>query len=195
RLQRLQHVLQYLHLTAEIVIPRQPEDAFLSRLQIYQDIRAHHYHSALILDDSVDMELNIRMLMRTALQNLPKDWDMFFPGHCGAFEGGTGGGMPPGVPVPANMPICLHAHAVSFKGAGQIVKHVDGRRGPAGEIMEMAIMRMKEQAMIRMYSLNVPVFTPRPGTNELKKTERMAGNKRLAISAISHVSLWANQKN
>ncbi|KAJ2558131.1 hypothetical protein GGH95_005060 [Coemansia sp. RSA 1836] len=190
RLQRMTQLLQFFRLEAEFVTATDP---FLSRLQVYQDIRLHGYASALILDDSVDMELNIRMLMRVALQNLPRDWDMFFPGHCGAFEGTQEHPSPgmPGLRV-ANMPICLHAHAVSLKGAGRIVRHV---RSPSQDIMEMAIMRLKERRLIHMYSLDVPVFTPRPGTEEPKKLDRMAGNKRLAISAISHLSLWQGKTN
>ncbi|KAJ2742930.1 hypothetical protein GGI20_004131 [Coemansia sp. BCRC 34301] len=194
RLQRISHLLQFLHLTAEFV-PALAGDPFLTRLRIYQDIRAHSYASALILDDSVDMELNIRMLMRVALRNLPMDWDMFFPGHCGAFEGGTQEQPSRRMPAlrVANMPICLHAHAVSLKGAHQIVRHVRHSH-PSQEIIEMAIMRLKERGLIHMYSLDVPVFTPRPGEDELKKQDRLAGNKRLAISAISHLSLWQGKQ-
>ncbi|KAJ2368515.1 hypothetical protein H4S02_010089, partial [Coemansia sp. RSA 2611] len=185
RLLRMAHLLQLLQLTAEFVPATDP---FLSRMSIYRDIRQHSYASALILDDSVDMELNIRSLMRVAHENLPGDWDMFFPGHCGAFEGTQD--QPSGMAAlrMANMPICLHAHAVSLKGAHQIVKHVK----PSQEIIEMAIMRLKERGLLRMYSLDVPVFTPRPSTEELRKQDRPAGNKRLEISALSHLSLWQN---
>ncbi|KAJ2811184.1 hypothetical protein FBU31_007828 [Coemansia sp. 'formosensis'] len=184
RLIRMAHLLQLLRLTAEFVPLTDP---FLTRMAVYRDIRQHAYASALILDDSVDMELNIRTLMRAALQNLPHDWDMFFPGHCGAFEGTQNqpSGAMPGLRV-ANMPICLHAHAVSLKGAHQIVHHVQ----PSQEIIEMAIMRLKERGLLHMYSLDVPVFTPRPGAAELRKQDRPAGNKRLEISALNHLSLW-----
>ncbi|KAJ2107793.1 hypothetical protein GGI16_001394 [Coemansia sp. S142-1] len=184
RLLRMTHVLQLLSLSAEFVPLTDP---FLTRLSIYRDIRQHSYASALILDDSIDMELNIRTLMHAAHKNLPHDWDMFFPGHCGAFEGtqDTAGGI-----RVANMPICLHAHAVSLKGAHQIINHVK----PSQEIIEMAIMRLKERGLLRMYSLDVPVFTPRPGPDEVKKQDRLAGNKRLEISALAHLSLWQGKK-
>ncbi|KAJ2860343.1 hypothetical protein GGH94_005582 [Coemansia aciculifera] len=180
RLLRMTHLLQLLSLSAEFVPLTDP---FLTRMSIYRDIRQHSYTSALILDDSVDMELNIRTLMHAAHQNLPRDWDMFFPGHCGAFEGTQDTA---GMLRVANMPICLHAHAVSLKGAHQIVNHVK----PSQEIIEMAIMRLKERGLLHMYSLDVPVFTPRPDTDEAKKQDRPAGNKRLEISALTHLSLW-----
>ncbi|KAJ2478621.1 hypothetical protein EV174_004260 [Coemansia sp. RSA 2320] len=187
RLVRMTQLLQLLRITAEFVPVLDEGAEWQTRFQIYADIRQRGYRSALILDDSVDMELNIRMIMKAVHQHMPPSWDMFFPGHCGAFEG-TQASVSSKLPAlrVANMPICLHAHAVSFKGAARIVKHLR----PSSEIMAMAIMRLKERGLLHMYSLDTPVFTPRLGTDEAKKQDRPAGNKRLAVSAINHLAVW-----
>ncbi|KAI8321665.1 hypothetical protein GQ54DRAFT_247735, partial [Martensiomyces pterosporus] len=126
-------LLQLLRISAEfvpIVYPAHAEDAsaatalspqdiveWRTRYRIYRDMAECGYKSALILDDSVDMELNIKTIMREIHRHIPSEWDMFFPGHCGAFEGIQ---PKPDRSFPslrhANMPICLHAHAISRKG-------------------------------------------------------------------------------
>ncbi|KAJ1644584.1 hypothetical protein LPJ64_003751 [Coemansia asiatica] len=202
---RMAKILQMLHITAEFVpvlpIPKtkipssmvQPLEhmqEWHTRHRIYRDMLEAGYKSALILDDSVDMELNIKTIMRAVHQSLPHNWDMFFPGHCGAFESSQ---PRPSDKLPslrhANMPICLHAHAVSQKGAKRIVANLSPSP-TTDEIISMAIMRLKERGLLQMYSLDTPVFAPRPAGSQAHKSSLLAGNKKLQISAINHFDTW-----
>ncbi|KAI7825945.1 hypothetical protein BX661DRAFT_184435 [Kickxella alabastrina] len=204
KLVRMAELLQLLQITAEFVpvIPLAENQVPASMVQsakslvewqtrhrIYCDMLEAGYRSALVLDDSVDMELNIKTIMRTIHRNLPQDWDMFFPGHCGAFERKQPKASPNTDSIRfANMPIGLHAHAVSHKGARRIVANL--RSSPtSSEIINMAIMRLKERGILQMYSLDTPVFTLRLGDKDNTKN-RLAGNKRLNMSAINHLDLW-----
>ncbi|KAJ2599566.1 hypothetical protein H4R99_003670 [Coemansia sp. RSA 1722] len=205
KLVRMAKLLQMLRITAEFVpvlpIPKarlpspmvQPLEhmqEWHTRHRIYRDMLEAGYRSALILDDSVDMELNIKTIMRAVHKHLPPNWDMFFPGHCGAFESSQ---PRPSDRLPAlrhaNMPICLHAHAVSQKGARRIVANL-GPSPTTDEIISMAIMRLKERGQLQMYSLDTPVFAPRPADSQARKGSLLAGNKKLQISAVNHLDTW-----
>ncbi|KAI9504477.1 hypothetical protein BX070DRAFT_251315 [Coemansia spiralis] len=216
RLVRMARLLQLLKITAEFVPVIQPPQALLqlhlpalnvsstshspslanivewhTRYRIYRDMANEGYRSALILDDSVDMELNIKTIMRAIHSHIPADWDMFFPGHCGAFESSQPKPSPDKLPSLrlANMPICLHAHAISHKGLMRLLHHLP-QMPNSNEIISMAIMRLKEQGLLKMYSVDTPIFTPRPEEHSTNGSKRPAGNKKLDISAVDHLSLW-----
>ncbi|KAJ2660220.1 hypothetical protein IWW48_003052 [Coemansia sp. RSA 1200] len=219
RLVRMARVLQLLRITAEfvpVVEPPQPPPTESSpspaasnnmsslqkniiewhtRHRIYRDMAEQGYRSAMILDDSVDMELNIKTIMRAIHRHVPADWDMLFPGHCGAFEGIQPRPNPDSLPSLrlANMPICLHAHAVSRKGLLRLLHYLP-QLPASNEAIGMAIMRLKEEGRLKMYSVDTPVFTPRPAEQDTSRGKpRLAGNKKLDISAIDHLALWQGQ--
>ncbi|KAJ2378685.1 hypothetical protein IW150_000647 [Coemansia sp. RSA 2607] len=217
-LARMANMLQLLRISAEFVpvlpIPEHqlPSPMVQSienmiewhtRHRIYRDMLEAGYKSALILDDSVDMELNIKTVMRAVHQNMPEGWDIFFPGHCGAFERLQ---PKPSAGFPAlrlaNMPICLHAHAVSRKGAKRILANL--RPSPtSSEVFNMAVMRLKERGVLQAYSLDTPVFAPRPALPVAAATAAKAkaatavagadGKKGLRISAVDHLNLWTGK--
>ncbi|KAJ1731570.1 hypothetical protein LPJ61_002469 [Coemansia biformis] len=203
---RMARVLQLLRISAEFVpvLPPPPPPMnthsavpsvlspesiaeWHTRYRIYRDMEAAGYRSALILDDSVDMELNIKTIMRAVHRHLPAGWDMFFPGHCGAFEGSQPK-PDPGFPSlrAANMPLCLHAHAVSRKGLLQLLAHLGPM--PSSDIISLAIMRLKERGLLQMYSLATPAIAPHNASSPAAALP--AGSKGLAISATRHLSLW-----
>ncbi|KAJ1960425.1 hypothetical protein GGI12_003806 [Dipsacomyces acuminosporus] len=161
-----------------------------TRYRIYRDMAESGYKSALILDDSVDMELNIKTIMREVHRHMPSEWDMFFPGHCGAFEDIQPKADRSFAPLRhANMPLCLHAHAISRKGLLLLLHHL--KPTPSSDIFNMAIMRLKERGLLQMYSLNKPVFTPIPSPN----ARDVVGSKKLGISAASYLSVWQNRSS
>ncbi|KAJ1839895.1 hypothetical protein IWW55_004119 [Coemansia sp. RSA 2706] len=190
---QMSRVLQMLQITAEFVaapvvppgnstLPARRVAEWHAHMGVYRDMRERGFESALILDGSVDMELNIKTIMRRVHRVLPS-WDLLFPGHCGAFER-----IQPRVSAQlpmlrvANMPLCLHAYAVSRSGVDSLLDHL-AALPPDRDILGMAIMRLAEQRRLAMYSLDTPVFVP----ESTDKTRRLAGNKRLAISAINHL--------
>ncbi|KAJ2694664.1 hypothetical protein GGH99_000563 [Coemansia sp. RSA 1285] len=222
RLVRMARVLQLLRITAEFVPVIEPPQAqppaespllptasnnmpslqkniigWHTHHRIYRDMAEQGYRSALILDDSVDMELNIKTIMRAIHRHMPADWDMLFPGHCGAFEGIQPRPNPDSLPSLrlANMPICLHAHAVSRKGLLRLLHYLP-QLPASNEAIGMAIMRLKEEGRLKMYSVDTPVFTPRPAEQDTGRGKpRLAGNKKLDISAIDHLALWQGQNH
>ncbi|KAJ2859141.1 hypothetical protein GGI22_003083 [Coemansia erecta] len=216
RLARMVRLLQLLRISAEFVPVMQPPEPLLrahmsslhradvpsleniiewhTRHRIYRDMAEQGYRSALILDDSVDMELNIKTIMRAIHRHIPADWDMLFPGHCGAFEGTQPRPTPDALPSLrlANMPICLHAHAISRKGLIRLL-HSLPPLPTSNEIIGMAIMRLKEQGLLKMYSVDTPVFAPRPTEHDSHEERHLTGNKKLEISAADHLALWQGQ--
>ncbi|KAJ2547240.1 hypothetical protein EV175_005300 [Coemansia sp. RSA 1933] len=220
RLVRMVRLLQLLRISAEFVPVMQPPESLLeahmaalnrssakappsleniiewhTRHRIYRDMAEQGYRSAMILDDSVDMELNIKTLMRTIHRHIPTDWDMLFPGHCGAFEGTQPRPSPDALPSLrlANMPICLHAHAISRQGLMHLL-HSLPPLPTSNEIIGMAIMRLKEKGLLKMYSVDTPIFTPRPAEQQgTREGKHLAGNKKLDISAVDHLALWQGQ--
>ncbi|KAJ1975854.1 hypothetical protein H4R35_002959 [Dimargaris xerosporica] len=55
-----------------------------SHMNVYQDIVTKGYRHALILEDDVDLEANTKDLLVEMIPRLPKDWDLFYAGRCGA---------------------------------------------------------------------------------------------------------------
>ncbi|KAJ1664744.1 hypothetical protein EV178_003815 [Coemansia sp. RSA 1646] len=215
RLLRMVKLLQLLRISAEFVPVMQPPESLLrahmaalnrtsnipsleniiewhTRHRIFRDMAEQGYRSAMVLDDSVDMELNIKTIMRAIHRHIPTDWDMLFPGHCGAFEGTQPRPSPDALPSLrlANMPICLHAHAISRQGLMRLL-HSLPPLPTSNEIIGMAIMRLKEKGLLKMYSVDTPVFAPRPAAEH--EATGLAGNKKLDISAVDHLALWQGQ--
>ncbi|KAI0719052.1 hypothetical protein C8T65DRAFT_803082 [Cerioporus squamosus] len=90
--------------------------------------------AALILEDDVDMERDIRGRLREVWNLLPDDWDIVFLGHCWSNEarypalrprGAKSSGLYPKMSVhPSFAPKCTHAYAVSPAGARRILLHL-----------------------------------------------------------------------
>ncbi|TFK81726.1 hypothetical protein K466DRAFT_462253, partial [Polyporus arcularius HHB13444] len=90
--------------------------------------------AALILEDDVDMERDVRGRLREVWSVLPDDWDIVFLGHCWSNEarypalrarGAKASGLYPKMSVhPSFAPKCTHAYAVSPAGARRILLHL-----------------------------------------------------------------------
>ncbi|KAJ1948418.1 hypothetical protein FBU59_001605 [Linderina macrospora] len=189
RLARTAQMLQMLKITAEFVPHTQ--DSWHSYFTLLHSMAHAGHQSALILDDSLDIEITVKKTMRAVHTHLPPDWDMLFPGHCGAFEY-----IQPKVDAGfkplrhANMPICMHAHALSRKGLLTILHHL--RDSPAQEstALNMSIMRLKENNLLQMFSLDTPIFVPRDAHNA---KVRLVGNKAPKMSALERLALWQGE--
>lgn len=55
---------------------------FHSHIQIWHDIVAKDYGSALIMEDDIDLEWDMDRLVPNILRALPEDWDIVYLGHC-----------------------------------------------------------------------------------------------------------------
>ncbi|KAJ2717125.1 hypothetical protein H4R19_000210 [Coemansia spiralis] len=140
---RMARVLQQLRISAEFV-PVLPPPAgadassvmspeiiaeWHTRLCIYRDMEMAGYRSALILDDSIDMELNINVLMRAVHHRVPVGWDMISLGHGAASVHAQ--------PMPA--------HAMSRKGLLQLLAHVGP--APSPDALSGAIAHLKDHGL------------------------------------------------
>ncbi|ORX74430.1 hypothetical protein DL89DRAFT_289993 [Linderina pennispora] len=189
RLTRSAQLLQMLKISAEFV--PQVNDPWHTYFGVLHNMAHAGHQSALVLDDSLDIEITVKKTMRAVHSHLPPDWDMLFPGHCGAFEY-----IQPKVDVAfkplrhANMPICMHAHALSRKGLLTILHHL--RDSPAREstALNMSIMRLKENNLLQMFSLDSPIFVPREAHNT---KVRLVGNKPPKMSALERLALWQGE--
>ncbi|CAG8762017.1 13068_t:CDS:2 [Cetraspora pellucida] len=96
---------------------------------IYQSIVDHNYKSALILEDDIDIELNIKSIMTDIHPILPANWEILYLGHCSNWEGSSGEPLSDqnhGQSIyklfKSNRPYCTHAYAVSYRGALKLLK-------------------------------------------------------------------------
>ncbi|CAG8776431.1 14810_t:CDS:1, partial [Racocetra fulgida] len=96
----------------------------LASHNIYQSIVDHNYRSALILEDNIDFELNIKSIMTNIHRILPDNWEILYLGHCSNWEGKLGEPLPDHNQVQfihklfkSKRPYCTHAYAVSHRGA------------------------------------------------------------------------------
>ncbi|CAG8607271.1 23091_t:CDS:1, partial [Racocetra persica] len=96
---------------------------------IYKSIVDHNYRSALILEDDIDFELNIKSIMTNIHHTLPDNWEILYLGHCSNWEGKSGEPLPDynhGQSIyklfKSKRPYCTHAYAVSHRGAFKLLK-------------------------------------------------------------------------
>ncbi|KAJ1955699.1 hypothetical protein IWQ62_005472, partial [Dispira parvispora] len=92
-----------------------------SHMNVYQQIVYNHLDHALILEDDVDLEMDVVKLAQDKLQHLPKDWDLFYLGHCS-----TGKYVGPIYNAEHGIRIlhggwCTHGYMVSQKGAQKLL--------------------------------------------------------------------------
>ncbi|CAG8475059.1 9428_t:CDS:1 [Cetraspora pellucida] len=105
------------------------QKAYVSN-SIYQSIVDHNYKSALILEDDIDVELNIKSIMTDIHHILPINWEILYLGHCSNWEGKSGGPLPTYNRkesiyklFKSKRPYCTHAYAVSYRGALKLLKN------------------------------------------------------------------------
>ncbi|KAI8461935.1 hypothetical protein BY996DRAFT_6636582 [Phakopsora pachyrhizi] len=78
-------------------------------------------HSALILEDDVDLEWDLERRWRSLQRHLPDDWETIFLGHCWGREL-----LKPQFGHPhlhrSTAPLCLHGYGVSLRGAKRLLE-------------------------------------------------------------------------
>ncbi|KAJ1719498.1 hypothetical protein LPJ53_005747 [Coemansia erecta] len=116
---------------------------YLSHLRALRQVVARRLATALILEDDVDLELDLKALHARAMQQVHRtapDWDMLFLGHCtrDAREPDTGAGS--GLEVyRAEYPMCLHAYAVSWECARRLVVLLEERLRTVGREIDLVL--------------------------------------------------------
>jgi GR25 family glycosyltransferase involved in LPS biosynthesis len=116
-----------------------------SHLRLWLDILDKGYETALIFEDDIDLDVDIKAIMADVHESMAYSgmgWDMFYLGHCMMFMGQRITNKTPATLRPFSMPrtglhalrgsdrihtlpgtYCLHAYALSAKGARMLVDH------------------------------------------------------------------------
>ncbi|KAJ1665942.1 hypothetical protein EV178_002788 [Coemansia sp. RSA 1646] len=185
-------LLQLLWLSAELVLMMQPPESLLRahmaalnrtpNIPSLEDIIEWYTHHRIFRDVAEQGYRSSMILYASA------DWDMFFPGHCGTFEGTQPHPSSDALPslCLANMPICLHAHAISRQRLMRLL-HSLPQLLTSNEAIKMAIMRLKDKNFLKVYSVDTPVFASRSAA-EHEATD-LAGSKRFDISAVDYLAM------
>ncbi|CAG8827996.1 19746_t:CDS:1, partial [Cetraspora pellucida] len=86
--------IEFFSTTSQLDSESQPLQKAYINHNIYQSILDHNYRSALILEDDIDIELNIKSIMTDIHHILPANWEILYLGHCSNWEGSSGEPLP-----------------------------------------------------------------------------------------------------
>ncbi|KAJ2598159.1 hypothetical protein H4R99_004214 [Coemansia sp. RSA 1722] len=165
---------------------------YLSHLNAYRRMVDENIQTALILEDDVDMELDIKnrhtTIMNQVYRQYGTDWDMLFIGHC------TSDANEPGLVQPhlrksdgqlvvgfedrekylarnltlydAEYPMCLHAYAVSRECAKRLVVVLEERLRTVGQDIDLVLAIGVEFGMATVLGTSPP-YMVQVGRQEL----------------------------
>ncbi|CAG8769925.1 10362_t:CDS:1, partial [Racocetra fulgida] len=140
----------------------QPSQKTYINHNIYQSIVNHNYRSALILEDSIDFEFNIKSIMVDIHRILPPNWEILYLGHCNNWEGKSGEPLPDykhGQSIYklfiSYRPYCTHAYAVSHSGALKLLKKLVNLTAP----IDLELTNIITANEINSYTIIPPVIS------------------------------------
>ncbi|KAJ1973434.1 hypothetical protein H4R34_005077 [Dimargaris verticillata] len=121
-----------------------------SHMNVYRDIVSKGYRHALILEDDVDLEIDTKSLVVDMIPRLPKDWDLFYAGHCGYVN--------PKDQVDNRKPSllkfhrtgCTHGYVISLRGAARLLYLLHKPTNP----IDLMIMALAEQKSVQAFTTN-----------------------------------------
>ncbi|KAJ4471559.1 hypothetical protein J3R30DRAFT_1094298 [Lentinula aciculospora] len=125
---------------------------------------------ALILEDDVDMEVDIKERMGVLLPMLPYDWDMLFLGFCWSVETNHPVVRDPyiipkkNLLYPSGQPRCLHAYALSPAGAVRLLKHLRHEPFAYSRSVDLATAWLISDKRIKSFTVVPPVIIQRKVT-------------------------------
>ncbi|KAJ2846454.1 hypothetical protein J3B02_004405 [Coemansia erecta] len=155
---------------------------YLSHLSAYRHIVAENIETALVLEDDVDMELDVKnrhaAIMSQLYRRYGADWDMLFVGHC------TSDANEPGLVQPytretdgqlvvgpeekkkylarnvtlydAEYPMCLHAYAVTWECARRLAVVMEERLRTVGQDIDLVLAIGVEFGMATVLGTSPP---------------------------------------
>ncbi|KAH7908789.1 hypothetical protein BJ138DRAFT_1174016 [Hygrophoropsis aurantiaca] len=138
---------------------------------------------AIILEDDIDMEQDIRQRMHSLWGSLPVDWEIVFFGHCWSNES-----FYPPLPRPSSdnaktfqssstqihpsfAPKCTHAYALSRSGARRLLLHLRYPLFAYSRALDQAYAWLVESGRLRSYSVVPSIVVQR----KIGKSDVMAG--------------------
>ncbi|KAJ7159687.1 hypothetical protein C8R46DRAFT_1001914 [Mycena filopes] len=129
--------------------------------------------AALILEDDVDIEADVKERLRSVWNLLPPDWDIVFLGHCWSNESHYPalGHRFPRAPAtvssttthlhPSNRPLCTHAYALSPAGAQRLLQHLTYPRFAYSRAIDHALAWLVWSGRLRGFSVVPSVVVQR----------------------------------
>ncbi|KAJ2721140.1 hypothetical protein GGI07_004160 [Coemansia sp. Benny D115] len=125
---------------------------FRTHMNVINDVMRLQFGSALVLDDRVDLDLEIKQKMREMLEHIPDSWDILYLGHCGTPETKRPSGMHQSLFV-GYQPGCSFAYAVSRQGAKRLKRILDNiwpypERDFASQLIELVRPKYLEAYVI-----------------------------------------------
>ncbi|KAG0151959.1 hypothetical protein CROQUDRAFT_650533 [Cronartium quercuum f. sp. fusiforme G11] len=109
---------------------------------------------ALILEDDVDLEVDIEDRLQSALNEVPRDWDILLLGHCWSEESQFPPISPGSALRPAFAPKCNHAYAVSKRGARKLIRHLRSPAFAYSRPFDKAILHLIATERINAFSFH-----------------------------------------
>jgi len=122
---------------------------------------------ALILEDDVDMEVDIEARLEILLPMLPNDWDVLYLGFCWSTETTHSPLTSPYlIPLknllyPSFQPRCLHAYALSPRGAVKFLTHLRHTQFAYGRSVDLATEWLVWEKRVKSFTVVPPVIIQR----------------------------------
>ncbi|KAJ1751031.1 hypothetical protein LPJ79_002441 [Coemansia sp. RSA 1821] len=116
---------------------------YLSHLSLYRRIIAENIQTALIFEDDVDMEWDLKQRHKQIMDEVQleyqNDWDMLYLGHCTSDinepqQAGTDVEL-----YEAEYPMCLHAYAVTLECAKRLLVLLEERLKTVGKDIDLIL--------------------------------------------------------
>ncbi|KAJ2835278.1 hypothetical protein FBU31_001666 [Coemansia sp. 'formosensis'] len=175
---------------------------YLSHLHAYKRMVAENIETALILEDDVDMELDIRErlapIMARVHEKYGGDWDMLFVGHC-TFDANEPGDLPYWGPpgrgpelYVAEYPMCMHAYAVTRECARRLAVVLEERLKTVGHDIDLVLAIGVQFGMSTVLGVSPPpiVQVGKGGLpSDLRQPGEMDTGQRLDRSTLFHLGL------
>ncbi|KAJ1819353.1 hypothetical protein LPJ60_003813 [Coemansia sp. RSA 2675] len=177
---------------------------YLSHLNAYRRMVAESIETALILEDDIDMEMDIRerhsQIMTQVGQRYGGDWDMLFVGHC-TYDANEPAGLQPSWRhkerrnaelYEAEYPMCMHAYALTKECARRLAVVLEERLKTVGQDIDLVLAIGVQFGMSTVLGVSPPPIV-QVGRNELASDLSSPVNgdtaQRLSNSTLFHLGL------
>ncbi|KAJ2160443.1 hypothetical protein GGF46_002269 [Coemansia sp. RSA 552] len=186
---------------------------YLSHLDIYRRIVRENIETALVLEDDVDMEMDMRerhqKIMDQIRRDYGDDWDMLYLGHCTSDANEPlavhssnrskvadidAGQLQSVTLYQTSYPMCMHAYAVTRESARRLAVVLEERLSTVGEDIDLVIAVGVEYGMATVLGTSPP-YIVQIGRHESPSdlTQLRDGDtaQRLDRSTLFHLKLRA----
>ncbi|KAJ2728670.1 hypothetical protein IW152_005903, partial [Coemansia sp. BCRC 34962] len=177
---------------------------YLSHLNAYRRMVSENIETALILEDDIDMEMDIRerhsKIMSQIGQKYGGDWDMLFVGHCTYDANEPVGLRPPwghrerrnAELYEAEYPMCMHAYALTKECARRLAVVLEERLKTVGQDIDLVLAIGVQFGMSTVLGVSPPPIV-QVGRNVFASDLSLPGNgdtaQRLDKSTLFHLGL------